>query len=65
MKIRSISTGMGTPSTGIRPWVKYLAKRAYKHDPRFCQHVEFGYHMSGHNTITQSVEHSTNLFDRN
>ena len=47
------------------PWVKHMAKRAYKHDPRFRQHVEFGYHMSGHKTITQSVEHSTNLFDRN
>jgi hypothetical protein len=47
------------------PWVKHLAKRAYKHDPRFRQHVEFGFHMLGHKTINQSVEHSTNLFDRN
>jgi hypothetical protein len=33
------------------PWAKHLAKRAYKKDPRFRQHVEFGYHMSGHKTI--------------
>ena len=47
------------------PWVKYLAKRAFKHNPKFRTHVEYGYHMSGHRTITQSLEHSTNLWDRN
>ena len=36
------------------PWVKYLAKRAFKHNPKFRTHVEYGYHMSGHRTITQS-----------
>ena len=47
------------------PWAKHLAKRAFKHDARFRQHVEQGYHMAGYRTITQSVEHSTNLYFRN
>ena len=33
-------------------WKKYLAKRAYKHSKSFRTHVEFGYHMAGHRTIT-------------
>jgi hypothetical protein len=47
------------------PWLKHLAKRAYKHDSRFRTHVEYGYHMTGFRTITQSVDHSNNLYDRN
>eukprot|EP00966_Prymnesium_polylepis_P275973 6376126-Prymnesium_polylepis.1 len=46
-------------------WLKHLAKRAYKHDPRFRTHVEYGYHMTGFRTITQSADHSNNLYDRN
>ena len=47
------------------PWLKHLAKRAYKHDSRFRTHVEYGYHMTGFRTITQSIDHSNNLYDRN
>ena len=47
------------------PWAKHLAKRCYKRDTRFRQHIEYGYHMSGHKTIVQSTDHSHNLYDRN
>ena len=42
----------GSPLTRY-PWAKHLAKRCFKHDARFRQHVQFGYHMSGHKTIVQ------------
>eukprot|EP00966_Prymnesium_polylepis_P130154 3010103-Prymnesium_polylepis.1 len=54
----------GEPLTRY-PWVKLLERRVYKHNSRFRSHVQQGYHMSGHRTITQSTEHSQNLFHHN
>ena len=47
------------------PWAKYLEKRVYAHDSRFRTHIQYGYHMTGYRTITQSIEHSQNLYHRN
>ena len=51
----------GDPLTR-HPWAKYLERRVYKHDARFRSHVQQGHHMAGHRTITQSVEHSQNMY---
>ena len=47
------------------PWAKHLEKHVYAHDARFRTHIQQGYHMTGHRTITQSVDHSTNLYHKN
>ena len=54
----------GDPLTR-HPWAKYLERRVYKHDARFRSHVQQGHHMAGHRTITQSVEHSQNMYHHN
>ena len=47
------------------PWAKHLEKRVYAHDSRFRTHIQYGYHMTGHRTITQSSDHSINLYHKN
>ena len=49
------------------PWAEVLCleKRVFAHDPRFRTHIQYGYHMTGHRTITQSSDHSINLYHKN